>query len=102
MIPPPEFVWNESWEPITDEAVASSLLTELTREVCQKHRIFQRAIRALARRVDCDDVLFLTNDAERPLAVVHLTWRGQEESDPTWPITELFADWNEFGISSGR
>jgi len=100
MIPPHDFVWIEPWKPITDEAVASALLKELARELCPKHHLFQRVTNALARRVDCDDVLFSTTDPERPLAVVHLTWRGQEEPDPIWPITELFVEWNEFQAAS--
>ncbi len=102
MIPPPEFEWNEPWEPIGDTAVALSLLVELEKEVGPTHRLFQSAIKALARRGDCDDVLFSTKDAEHPLATVHLTWRGREESDPAWPITELFVGWNEFQIASRR
>jgi hypothetical protein len=96
MMPPPNFVWKEPWHPIDDPAVASSLFVELEKETCPMHPIYQRATKALAQRFDCDDALFSTNDADRPLAVVHLTWKGSVESDPIWPVTEFFDSWDDW------
>ena len=67
MNPPLEFEWIEPWQPIEDAAIALSLLAELEKELSPTHSLFQRAIMALARRGDCDDVLFLTKDDDRPL-----------------------------------
>jgi putative acetyltransferase len=93
---PSDFEWPESWQPISDETIASSLLTELFKEVGQDHCLFQRAVKAVARRQDCDEVLLLTSDPARPLAEVHLTWRGSTEPDPIWPATTFFAGWKDW------
>lgn len=94
--PPSGFEWPESWQPITDEAVASSLLAELLKEVGAGHCLFQQTVKAVARRRDCDDVLFLPSDSAWALAAVHLTWRGSTEADPVWPVTTLFAGWEDW------
>jgi hypothetical protein len=96
MKPPEDFQWPPRWRPIADEAVAAGLLAELRREVSATHCLFGRAIEAIARRADCDDVLFTTDMHDRPLAVVHLTWRSSAEPNPTWPHTEMFATWNDW------
>jgi putative acetyltransferase len=93
---PPNFEWPEPWQPISDEAIASSLLAELLKEVGQAHCLFQQAMKAVARREDDDDVLFLTSDPARPLAVVHLTWRGSPEPEPSCPGTTFFTDWKDW------
>lgn len=94
--PSSDFEWPELWQAITDEAVASSFLAELLKELGPGHCLFQRAVKAVARREDCDDVLFLTNGRDRPLAEVHLTWRGSTEPDPAWPATTFFAGWEDW------
>ena len=96
LMKPPDFEWTDPWLPIADEAVALSLLAELEKEAGPTHCLFHRAVKAVARRCDCDDVLFLTNDPDRPLAVVHLTWRGEIEPDPLWPHTIFFLNWNDW------
>ena len=96
MTPPSDFDWPDPWQPITDEAIASSLLVELLREVGPGHCLFQRTVKAVAQRHDCDDVLFQTNDPSRPLAVVHLTWRGSTEPDPACPATTFFGGWEDW------
>jgi hypothetical protein len=40
-------------------------------------------------------VLFLVEEDQASFAVVHLTWRCNEEPDPQWPWTELFCNWDE-------
>ena len=79
------------WVPVNGNG--DGFVTELRREVTLGHVLHDKDnIHAIARRQDCDDVLFLVDDM---LAVVHLTYSGAE-SDPRWPDTELFATWNEF------
>ncbi len=51
---------------------------------------------AVGRRVDCADVLLCVDHPSCALAVVHLTWRGKPETDPTWPHTRLLADWEDW------
>ncbi|MBX7219685.1 MAG: hypothetical protein K1Y36_07050 [Blastocatellia bacterium] len=74
----------------------TGLAAELAREAGPAHPLFQCCVQPLAVRIDCDDVLFFTPDLVHPLAVVHLTWRGQMEDDPNRPATEWFVsieDW---------
>ena len=73
---------------------ARGLLTELQKEVALGHSLFGRAAKAVATRKDCDDVLFETDDPEKPLAVVHLTWKESAEIESRWPATRLFAGWD--------
>ena len=72
---------------------ASDLVGELKKEVTLGHVLFEaREIQAIAKREDCDDVLF---GVDNLLAVVHLTWSGKEDN-PQWPHTELYGSWSEF------
>lgn len=76
-------------------AAASDLLGELTREVAPEHPLFSNRCRAVARRVDGDDVLFATSGIDPRVYVVHLTWSGKRESPPL-PTTIAFpslGDW---------
>lgn len=74
------------WTAIEDGEEARGLERELARELPPGHRLAGRAVRALARGPDDDDVLYgLPDDA---LAVVHLTWR--RETDPEWPWTAVY------------
>lgn len=68
--------------------------TELAREVCPGHPLWQLPVRVLARRQDCDDVLFALEDGTGRVAVVHLTY--QAAHDPLWPSVELFDDFEDF------
>lgn len=79
------------WLPLGDDG--ATFATELKREVTLGH-VFHgwSAVRAIARREDRDDVLFVVDTM---LAVVHLTYAGRED-DPRWPYTDLFASWDEF------
>jgi hypothetical protein len=55
-------------------------------------------MKAVARRQDCDDVLFVSTDNPPVVAVVHLTYANQPEQDPRWPETTVFeslADWKQ-------
>ena len=47
-------------------------------------------MRAVARRQDCDDVLFVSVDEPPAVAVVHLTYANRPELDPRWPRTTFF------------
>ena len=76
-----------------DPAAAASLEAQLGRELTRRHVLFGRRVAAVARRQDCDDVLFELDGAgaSGAFAVVHLTWSGTEERDPRFPATEVFA-----------
>lgn len=73
------------WLPAGDQA--KRLKEELARELPPGHVLDGVAATAIARRTDCDDVLFALSDDR--FAVVHLTWSGSQETDPTWPATTI-------------
>jgi hypothetical protein len=79
----------EPWAAVTN---AQGLEAELARELVPGHRLHGRPnLRAVARRTDCDDVLFVNDTIA---AVVHLTWA--KEANASQPSTEIFAsleDW---------
>ena len=84
------------WRIITDtsEKSAEVLTAELSSELVPKHVLHGLTARAVAARIDRDDVLFEIEGADMTLAVVHLTWR--KESDLRWPATRFFASWEQW------
>jgi hypothetical protein len=84
------------WRIITDtsEKKAEFLTAELFSELVPRHLLYGVTARALAARIDRDDVLFEIEGADVALAVVHLTWR--KESDSRWPTTTFFASWEQW------
>jgi hypothetical protein len=59
---------------------AQRLSDELESEVPPKHVLHGLEAKAVATRIDRDDVLFEIEGGQMPLAVVHMTWR--KETDP--------------------
>jgi hypothetical protein len=79
-------------EPWTAVNNAQGLEAELARELVPGHRLHGRpGLRAVARRADSDDVLFVSDTI---VAVVHLTWA--KEPDPTQPPVEIFSSLEDF------
>jgi len=65
---------------------------EYAAEIAKGHPLYGVPVRAIAKKSDCDDVLF---DVLRHLCsyvVVHLTWSGQEEQPPNEPQFDLYTD----------
>jgi hypothetical protein len=93
-----EVPMDEPWRRLTaDEAAGRE--RELARELSRGHALHRKRACVVARRVDRDDVLFLVENGNAPLAVMHLTW--QRESRPEWPAHLLFLsvqDWVERGM----
>jgi hypothetical protein len=87
-----EVTWLEPWARL-EEQDQDVLERELRRELIAGHVLFGRDARAIARRDDQDDVLFLV-EAPPQLAVVHLTY--VRESRPEFPHTMLFETIAEF------
>ena len=67
---------------------ADNLTAELALELPTGHMLDGTALTAVARRTDCDDVLFELSDGR--FALVHLTWSGSRETDPAWPGTTVY------------
>jgi hypothetical protein len=79
----------EPWGPVNN---AQGLETELQRELGPGHRLHGRLdLRAVARRADCDDVLFVSDTIA---AVVHLTWAKEPTAEH--PQTEIFSSIEDF------
>jgi hypothetical protein len=68
---------------------------ELYKELGKEHILYSIQVEALARREDCDDVLFLLLDGSNRYAVVHLTWIGKKEKNPLYPLTRLYSNFTE-------
>jgi hypothetical protein len=86
--------WLEPWEPLNDSG--EGFVNELRKELASRHVLFDVPVRAIARHVGCDDVLFATADPANPLVVVHLTWASPTESEPQWPYTTLYKNWQDW------
>jgi hypothetical protein len=86
--------WLEPWELLKDSGEV--FVNELRKELASSHILFDVAVRAIARHVGSDDVLFATADPANPLTVVHLTWASRTESDPQWPCTTLYKNWQDW------
>jgi hypothetical protein len=87
-----ESPYRDPW--IGTTAADSKLEDEAGREIGPDHVLWNRRLRALARRCDCDDVLFAVGDSPQ-VCVVHLTWSNARERTG-FPATLVFPtllDW---------
>jgi hypothetical protein len=88
--------WLAPWEP-----AQPGFEHELYKEVGPRHILHKQKAMSVARRTDCDDVLFFLPDGPAPLAVVHLTWIGHTDWHPEFPATEFYnslEEWIENGM----
>jgi hypothetical protein len=96
--------WLLPWHPVADNAAqVAGIERELQRELSTGHPLFGLAVKSLARRQDCDDVLFALEDGTGRVAVVHLTWTQSPPERPPWPRTTLFPsfeNWAYEGMGS--
>ena len=85
--------WLEPWWCfcLDEPEFGRSFEEELLKELCDSHVLFPHRLiaRAIAKREDCDDVLFWLPGADQLLAIVHLTWNCNRETDSKWPRTLL-------------
>ena len=83
--------WLVPWHSVADDpAQVSGMERQLGRELSAEHPLFGLSVRTLARRQDCDDVLFAVEDGTGRVAVVHLTWTHSPPERPPWPDSALF------------
>ncbi len=87
--------WLEPWSSI-DKSLGIRLVEELVRELPAAHPLHNVPVIAIARRSDCDDILFRPDDESGRVAVVHLTWRMAAEPDPRYPPCLTFATLDEW------
>ncbi|MBH8569846.1 hypothetical protein KB206_13215 [Microvirga sp. STS02] len=85
----------EPWVSVSSEQ--ASFEEELRRELAPDNVLYGLSLRAIGRRIDCDDVLFeiLSGNANSKLVLVHLTWSGIAEAR-SCPSTKFFANAEEF------
>jgi hypothetical protein len=84
----------EPWMAVTQ--FATNLENELHKEITEGHPLFSILVRAIAKRINNDDVLFEVDSRTFPFAKVHLMFIGLPENKPEWPFTEVFKtidDW---------
>ena len=74
--------------------VQRALAAELQRELHPDHALFGSPVSAVARRQDCDDVLFMLNDGR--VAIVHLTCSGKRGAVADDPWTVFFDSIDSF------
>ncbi len=85
--------WPHPWIRIDDDGLAK----ELQRELCLGHPLYGCKCQAVAYSEEpnqYDDVIFLTNHPEYPIAFVHLTWK--KETSPDFPFTFGYKTWDSF------
>ena len=75
---------------------AAGLVAELKKEMRRAHVLSGAMVEAVARRCDCDDVLFKTDSKKGLFAVVHLTWSGKPDQFSDWPHTVFYQSWEEW------
>jgi hypothetical protein len=94
--------WLEPWFPLDENGEeAEGLARECAREVSKGHPLHGIPVRGLARRGDCDDVLFALDDGTGRVAVVHLTWTSRSSERLPYPHATIYPDlstWAEQGM----
>jgi hypothetical protein len=83
------------WQHLAENR-AEEVSLELKRELSSAHVLYGIEARAIAGRIDRDDILFELSGFEKQLAVVHLTWSQKSEQDSKYPMTKLFAEWDDW------
>jgi hypothetical protein len=81
------------WEAVAGE-VATGLERELQRELGERHFLFGKPPLALARSLECDDVLYRFPDGS--CAVVHLTYTERPPEPDRWPSFEAYGTLLDF------
>jgi len=79
------------WELIASDE-SGPFEDEYAIEIAKGHPLYGVPVKAIARRKDCDDVLFRLLRHLCTYVVVHLTWSKKEETGKNWPGFELYAD----------
>jgi hypothetical protein len=73
---------------------AEHLSARLKEDLPPKHVLQGLKVRAVALRIDRDNVLFEIEGHKMLLAVVHMTWR--HEKDSRWPVTKFYQTWEQW------
>jgi hypothetical protein len=85
--------WPARWKRFADGSTDDVLVREFRREAPANHALANVSLRTVGTG-DADNVLLL--DGSGRFAAVHLTYSQNRESDPRWPDTKIFDDWEHF------
>lgn len=92
--------WLEPWWCfcLDEPEFGRELEQELRKELRDIHLLYpyRASARAIAKREDRDDVLFWLPRGDQAMAIVHLIWKGDRETDESWPRTRLLNSLAEF------
>lgn len=81
-----------NWRSLETEPEARDLYTaELRKECGEGHSLGGREFECFAKCDGCDRAVFALDHDE--WALVHVTWRGEAETDPHWPSVEAVGTW---------
>ncbi len=85
----------EPWDSLDEEpSAAAAMVRQLANELSPRHPLFGESVRAIGRRCDTDDVLYVLDDGSGRVAEVHLTWRARQS--PPSPFTLIFESFEEW------
>jgi hypothetical protein len=84
--------WLVPWRAVVPEQ-RENLGKELQREIGPGQVLYRRPVKAIAHRIDRDDVLFAVETPSQ-FAVVHLSYAAGEHHP--WPTTEIFESISAF------
>ena len=87
----PASQWLEPWIPVSS---GGALERELALELPTQHILKGISVRAIARRLDNDAVLFELSGHVKPFAVVQLLYRHQMDAQLPWTV--LFDSWEDW------
>lgn len=96
--------WLEPWVSIDEygPATAQAMAHRLARELGRDYPLYGVRVETLARRGDCDDVLYRLLDGTGRVAVVHLTWTSDPPERYPYPWATLypsFEAWADEGMA---
>ncbi|MCH1642939.1 hypothetical protein MJ257_22835 [Paenibacillus timonensis] len=86
------FNFLEPWKEERSEIYTN----ELYKELSSSHILKEEKVSIVARRMDCDEVLFKLLNKPQKYAQVHLTWSGKPEKDIKWPRTKIYDSLEEW------
>lgn len=85
---------KDPWR-VLEHGRAEAVDLQLQCELAPGHVLYGAEVRAVAARIDRDDVLFELNTSASQLAQVHLTWSTTPATN-LFPITKLFPGWDDW------
>jgi hypothetical protein len=87
--------WPAHWESFANDAQDDALLREFRREAPADHVLANVPLRTVGTHPS-DNVLFELLDGSGRFAAVHLTFSKNRETDPRWPDTTIYDNWEHF------